>query len=66
MYDIFKAQDEQLQSRGRKITQDKVELRQLDNILSNDELKAEKAGNLGLSGAAEYNSATGRRTRSAF
>jgi hypothetical protein len=41
---IFKAQDEQMTARGRKILEDRVELRRSDNIKSSDELRAEKAG----------------------
>jgi hypothetical protein len=56
---IFKAQDEQLTSTGRTILEDKLELKRSANIRSSDELKAEKAGTVGLSGAGRYNSATG-------
>jgi hypothetical protein len=64
---IFKAQDEQLTARDRTILEDRVELRRSANIRSSDELKAEKAGTVGLKGAGVYNPATGvRRTRLSF
>jgi hypothetical protein len=62
---IFKAQDEQLTSTGRTILSDKIELRRSDNILSSEELKAEKSSDtLGLSGSARYNPATVSRRMS--
>jgi hypothetical protein len=64
---IFKTDDEQLQSRGRKILEDRVELRRSSSITSSDELKAEKKEReVALRGAGEYNPATGRRTRLSF
>lgn len=67
MDEIFKAQDEQMMSRGRTILEDRLELKRSDSIKSSDELKAEKTGTLGLKGAAEYNPAASRsRTRIAF
>jgi hypothetical protein len=65
---IFKAQDEQLAATGRTILSDRLELKKSYNVLSSDELKAEKSsGTMGLSGAGgEYNPATGRRTRISF
>jgi hypothetical protein len=64
---IFKAQDEQLTPKGRTILSDKVELRRSGNILSSDELRAERQGRVDLSGAGKCNPATGsRRTRLSF
>jgi hypothetical protein len=65
---IFKAQDEQLTSSGRTILSDRLELKRSANIRSSDELRAEKAGTVGLSlGAGKFNPATGsRRTRLSF
>jgi hypothetical protein len=64
---IFKAQDEQLESTGRKIISDRLELKKSYNVLSIEELRAEKGGAVGLSsGAGEYNPATGRKTRRSF
>jgi hypothetical protein len=69
MYDIFRKQDEQLEANGRRILEDKVDIRQSENICSSDELRVDKAGNgnVGLAGAGSYyNPATGRRTRLTF
>jgi hypothetical protein len=63
---IFRAQDRQMESMGRTILEDKVELRRSSNITSSDELRAEKGGTVGLSGAGKYNPATARRTRLSF
>jgi hypothetical protein len=68
MDQIFKAQDKQMEAMGRRILEDRLELKRSDNIKSSDELRAEKAGSVwGLSGSTEYNPATGiRRTRLSF
>ncbi len=42
MDEIFKAQDRQLESTGRQITSDRLELRRSDNIKSSDEMRAER------------------------
>jgi hypothetical protein len=42
MDQIFRAQDRQMESRGRTILEDKVEIRRSSNITSSDELRAEK------------------------
>jgi hypothetical protein len=63
---IFGAQDRQMESMGRTILEDKVELRRSSNITSSDELRAEKAGTVGLSGAGKYNPATSKRTSLSF
>jgi hypothetical protein len=63
---ILQEQDRQMESRGRKILEDRLELRRSSNITSSDELRAEKSGTVGLSGAGEYNPATGRRTKLSF
>ena len=47
---------------GRKILEDRVELRRSANIRSSDELRAEKQGTVNLKGSGEYNPTTGRRT----
>jgi hypothetical protein len=56
----------QLEANGRTITSDRLELKKSYNVLSSDELKAEKGSTVGLSGAGKYNPATGRRTRLSF
>jgi transcription initiation factor TFIIIB Brf1 subunit/transcription initiation factor TFIIB len=63
---IFKAQDEQLTARGQRILSDRLELRRSSNVKSSDELRAEKSGNVDLSGVGKYNPITGRRTRLSF
>jgi hypothetical protein len=63
---IFRAQDRQMEAMGRTILEDRLELRRSSNITSSDELRAEKAGTVGLSGSEKYNPATGRRTRLSF
>jgi hypothetical protein len=63
---IFKAQDRQMESMGRTILEDRLELKRSSNVTSSDELRAEKSGNVGLSGAGEYNPASGRKTRLSF
>jgi hypothetical protein len=68
MDQVFKAQDRQMESMGRTIKSDRVELKRSSNITSSDELRAERSSGTvgGLSGAGEYNPATGRRTRLSF
>lgn len=66
MDQIFRAQDRQMESRGRTILEDKVELRRSSDITSTDELRAQKSGIVDLSGSGEYNPATSRRTRLSF
>jgi hypothetical protein len=63
---IFRAQDEQLTSRGQKILSDRVELKRSSNVKTSDELRAEKAGTLDLTGTGKYNTATARRSRLSF
>ena len=63
---IFRAQDRQMESMGRTILEDKVELRRSSNVKSSDELRAEKSGTVGLSGAGKYNPTTARRTNLSF
>jgi len=56
----------QLEATGRTITSDGLELKKSNNVVSSDELRAERSGNVGLKGAGEYNPATSRRTRLSF
>jgi hypothetical protein len=63
---IFRAQDRQMESMGRTILEDKVELRRSSNITSSEELKAERQGTVDLSGSGKYNPALQRRTRLSF
>ena len=64
---ILQQQDRQMESMGRTILEDKLELRRSSNVKSSDELRAEKSGTVGgLSGTGKYNTATGRGTRLSF
>jgi hypothetical protein len=63
---ILQQQDRQMEAMGRRITEDRLELRRSSNITSSDELKAEKSGTVDLSDSGKYNPVTGRRTRLSF
>jgi hypothetical protein len=63
---LTQQQDRQMESMGRTILEDKLELRRSSNVKSSDELRAEKSGTVGLSGVGKYNPASGRRTRLSF
>jgi hypothetical protein len=67
MYDIFRKQDDQLEANGRRILSEHLKIDRSTSITSSSELRAEKGTNsVGLSGAGEWNPATGRRTRLTF
>ena len=66
---IFRQQDKQMESMGRTILEDKLELRRSSNVKTSDELRAEKAGtvvDLSSSSGGKYNPATRRSTRLSF
>jgi transcription initiation factor TFIIIB Brf1 subunit/transcription initiation factor TFIIB len=63
---VLQQQDRQMESMGRTILEDRLELRRSSNVKSSDELRAEKSGNVGLSGAGRYKPATGKRPRLSF
>jgi hypothetical protein len=64
---ILQQQDRQMESMGRTILEDRLELRRSSNVKSSDELRAEKSsGTVGLSGAGRYKPATGKRPRLSF